>query len=939
MRRRHSLTYSLAWQFAAIVVPFTVLLLYQAWADLSNADAVTFELQCVTIAQRAYGEYTRFLNAAADAGDTSTLSVKGFVALQQSRASLVELRGVDPHTPVEPLIERIDMLRRAVDNERTLAALLPVRTTANEVDKLLASLVDLHRQRSRERIERIAHEARTQAWLLCLALALAIGIVYALVRKLSEPLYRAVAFASSLAAGHFKDVGKIDLRRDIGGLLASLDAMQLNLRRAFHDLAEQRKRLAHAQHIAKLGDWTIDVSSGSVTRSDELYAILKRAPGEMPASSVVPPEIIHAEDREKLRDAFAGACVAGTNFSIDFRIVAPEGEIRFLNAESKVENDAGGRPLKVAGVLQDISERKAAAAHIERLAQFDSLTGLPNRTLFNDRLAQMLTLAKRSHWVAGVVFVDLDRFKAINDTYGHGAGDRLLKLVAQRLQACIRSGDTVGRLAGDEFAIALATLAKAEDADLVAQKVVDALARPFDIGDVHTFVTASLGIALYPVDGEDADSLLRNADTAMYRAKEQGRNAYQFYTPEMNERVAERLRTETLLRGALERGEFVLHFQPKANLMSGEISGFEALLRWEHPVRGLVAPHEFIPILEDTGLIVTVGEWVLREACEQIVRWQAARITPRPIAVNVSARQFRREGFDAVLAKVLAQSGIDPALLELELTESTLMSDTQEAVRMLDKLRAPGVRLALDDFGTGYSSLAYLRTLPVHTLKIDRAFIRDVATDPDAAGIVIAMIALAHGMKLSVVAEGVETEAQLNFLRLRGCDEMQGYYFARPMPAAECTRALVENRRLPPALTAQSSAPAVLLVDDSLADLEMLKRALSPDGYRIMTAATPGEAFEALAKVPVEIVLSDYRMPGMDGVEFLAGVRRLYPASLRIMVSGAGEMDTVIQAVNEAGVHKYLSKDTGAARICTAVREAYARHRSELLAGEAPLQE
>jgi diguanylate cyclase (GGDEF)-like protein/PAS domain S-box-containing protein len=775
---------------------------------------------------------------------------------------------------------------------------------------------------------------------VCLALAVAIGFIYLVVRKLTQPLYRAVSLASSIAAGDFGHAGKIDLERDIGGLLASLDAMQVNLRDAFHELAEQQRRLSHAQRIARLGDWIIDLPSGSVTRSEELHAILGRRSGLLSGPSVIPPDLVHPEDLEFVHESFSAACLAGKNFKIDFRIVSPQGEIRFLNAECKASTDKSGRVTKVAGVIQDISERKVAQARIERLAQFDSLTGLPNRTLFNDRLAQTLTLAKRNRWIAGIVFVDLDRFKAVNDTYGHGAGDKLLKEVGQRLQECIRSGDTAGRLAGDEFAVALSTLAKAEDADLVAQKIIAALARPVDVGGAQAIVTASLGIALYPVDGEDPDELLRNADTAMYRAKEKGRNAYQSYTPEMNERVAERLRMETELRGALERGEFVLHFQPKANLASGEISGFEALLRWQHPQRGLVPPQQFIPILEDIGLIIPVGEWVLRAACTQIKRWQAEGFGPRPIAVNVSVRQFQREGFDAVLSQILAESKIDPALLELEVTESMLMTNTEEAARTLGKLRLPGVQISLDDFGTGYSSLAYLRSLPVDTLKIDRAFIRDVASDPDAAAIVLAMIALAHGISLKVVAEGVETEAQLNFLRLRGCDEMQGYYFARPMPASECSQALAENRRLPhPALAADASAPAILLVDDSAQELELIARALAPEGYRIVTATTAAEAFEALAKATFDIVVSDLRMPGMDGVELLAGVRRLYPRIVRIMVSGSGEMSTVVQAVNDAGIHNYLLKDMSAGRMRAAVREAFARTRSESHHPAEPLED
>ena len=442
-------------------------------------------------------------------------------------------------------------------------------------------------------------------------------------------------------------------------------------------------------------------------------------------------------------------------------------------------------------------DRKASEQRFAYLAQFDSLTGLPNRSLLLDRLAQTLTQAERNNWRVGILFVDLDRFKVVNDTLGHSVGDALLVQVARRLEECVRPGDTVGRLGGDEFAAVLCSLNKGDDAALVADKVVEAMSQSFQLGGQEVYISASLGIGVYPTDGVHADVLLKNADTAMYRAKERGRNTFQFYLPQMNERAAERLALETQLRGALERQEFLLHYQPKANIATGEISGFEALLRWQHPVRGLVGPLEFISILEDTGMIVAVGEWVLRSVAEQLARWKAAGIVPRPVAVNLSARQFQQQNLDSVIAAILAETNVESGLLELELTESMLMKDPEEAVRILKALRAYGVRLAVDDFGTGYSSLSYLQRFPLDALKIDRTFIRDITTKPDDASIAVAIITLAHSLKLKVVAEGVETEAQLDFLRSRGCDEMQGYYFSYPLNIADCSLALREDRRLP----------------------------------------------------------------------------------------------------------------------------------------------
>ncbi len=485
---------------------------------------------------------------------------------------------------------------------------------------------------------------------------------------------------------------------------------------------------------------------------------------------------------------------------IDVPIGGADGPIGVLGAYTReprhFSSDSIDFLRSVANIIQNAVERKAAEDKLAYLAQFDSLTGLPNRSLFLDRLAQSLTQAQRNDWLAGVVFVDLDRFKAVNDTYGHSAGDDLLHLVAERLKECVRAGDSVGRLGGDEFAIVLSSLSKADDANLVAQKIVDALGRPFDLAGHAIYGTASLGIALYPSDGADADTLLQNADIAMYRVKEHGRNAYQFYLPQMNERAEKRMRLETQLRGALERGEFLLHYQAKADLRSGAISGFEALLRWQHPERGLVQPLEFISILEDTGLIVPVGKWVIRTACEQLGRWQADGVTPRPIAINLSARQFQQKDLETSIGEILRDTGADPSLLEFELTESLLMHDAEDAVRTLTQMKARGLRLSVDDFGTGYSSLAYLKRFPLDALKIDRAFVRDVTSDPNDATIVLTIINLAHSLRLKVVAEGVESAAQLDFLRAHGCDEIQGYGFARPLPAADCSRMLIDDRRL-----------------------------------------------------------------------------------------------------------------------------------------------
>jgi diguanylate cyclase (GGDEF)-like protein len=450
----------------------------------------------------------------------------------------------------------------------------------------------------------------------------------------------------------------------------------------------------------------------------------------------------------------------------------------------------------IANILATAIDRKTTEERLTYLAQFDTLTALPNRSLFLDRLRQAMEHAQRKQGQVGVVFADLDRFKIVNDTMGHCIGDKLLIHVARRLQQCVRSCDTVARLGGDEFAFILSDLAQAQDATIVAEKVIAVLLAPFELEAQEIYISASVGISIYPGDGIDADSLLRNADTAMFQAKEQGPAIYQFYLPQMNERAVARLKIETQLRGALARHEFVLHYQPKASLVSGEITGFEALLRWQHPLQGLVPPLQFISVLEDTGLIVSVGEWVVRTVCEQIKKWQEQGLVLHPISINLSARQFQQQDLDSIIGKTLKLTEIDPHLLEFELTESVLMKEAETAANALQNLKAFGVQISMDDFGTGYSSLAYLKRFPLDVLKIDRAFIRDVTTDPDDATIAVAMIKLAHSLGLRVVAEGVETRDQLDFLIEHGCDEIQGYYFSQPLPLERASQALIDGYRL-----------------------------------------------------------------------------------------------------------------------------------------------
>jgi diguanylate cyclase (GGDEF)-like protein/PAS domain S-box-containing protein len=536
-------------------------------------------------------------------------------------------------------------------------------------------------------------------------------------------------------------------------------------------------------------------------------------------------DIFHSDYRERARERMLKVLEANRPVpALERKILKLDGTPLDVEVAASPFTLRGNPSIHV--VMRDITDRKEASDRLNYLAQYDSLTGLPNRSLFQDRLEHTLLQATRSGQSAAVLFIDLDRFKIVNDTLGHASGDKLLQQVAARLTDCIRAGDTVGRFGGDEFGLILLDLGKPGDAGVVAQKINDTLARPFDLDGHRTFVTASVGITLYPADATDARTLKMNADAAMYRAKDLGRNTYQFFTQEMNDRAIQRMQMEASMRQALERSEFVLHYQPKVDLASGSICGVEALLRWAHPEKGLISPAEFVPVLEETGLIVPVGEWVIREACAQIGAWQQAGLKVPSVAVNLSARQFQQKNLDGIVREILRETGVAAALLQFEITESLLMTDPEAAARTLLGLKKAGVMLSVDDFGTGHSSLAYLKRFPLDVLKIDRTFINDIVTDPDDAAITIAIINLAHSLKLKVVAEGVETEEQLDLLALHSCDEMQGFYFSRPVAATELEAMLRQGRLLPRSQKWAQAKPPVLRPDDKENDLLLLEDAV-----------------------------------------------------------------------------------------------------------------
>jgi diguanylate cyclase (GGDEF)-like protein/PAS domain S-box-containing protein len=574
----------------------------------------------------------------------------------------------------------------------------------------------------------------------------------------------------------------------------ALDEALVEARRELDEARRSTQRLIEAQRISGVGSYDFEIATNTNVWSDQLYRIYGREPQSFNASYEVFLSMLHPDDREHVVAVHQHALETNSAYEMEERVVWPDGQVRTLASWGEVVADEEGRPLRMVGICWDITDRKTMEARLVHGTLHDALTGLPNRSLLEDRLALAVRALARREQPLGLLFLDVDHFKFVNDSLGHDAGDALLVSVAERIAATVRPGDTVARFGGDEFVVVCEELASAGEALGLAQRIQDAVSAPLVVSGTELVVSVSTGIALTTDPETLPGSLLRDADSAMYNAKRSGRARSVVFADEMREQVIGRFETETQLRRALAEGQLRVHYQPilaLAGSAPGSVGAVEALVRWEHPTRGLVLPAEFVTIAEDTGLIVPLGEWVLEEACRQVVAWdvQGTRLS---VSVNVSGVQITQPDVVSRVAAVLDRTGVDPSRVALEMTESVLMRDAEETLSVLRALKDLGVRLHVDDFGTGYSSLSYLKRFPVDAVKVDRSFVDGLANDPEDIAIVEAIISLAHTLGIEVIAEGVESLPQLQALQAMGCESAQGYLFSRPVPAQDVARTLVE---------------------------------------------------------------------------------------------------------------------------------------------------
>jgi diguanylate cyclase (GGDEF)-like protein/PAS domain S-box-containing protein len=692
-------------------------------------------------------------------------------------------------------------------------------------------------------------------------------------------------------------------------------------------VAEQRAQLmVNAEELARIGSAETDLTSGLMTLSAGMCTIFGEPFSDTPVAPSWFFDRVAPHDKPYVQ-AISESVAPGEPFEFQHRILHASGEQRTVLHRGLAEADSQGRVVRAVTLLQDITEQRAAEQRLDRLTNSDEVTGLPNRNAAMDKLDEMVRQAEREEGAVTVMAIRIDQLKLVSESLGYAGGDRLLMAVSLRLQEALESRHLLAHLGAGEYLVLVpeAALAAASDAVVLAQSLIDRLARPFAIEETEVKVTCGIGLALFPADGAVPEKLLNHAQAAMYRAHDLGENQICRYNAEMPDRAAMRLSIEAALRRALDREEFSLHYQPKVDLRTGALVGAEALLRWAQPNSSLpVSRAEFVRVAEETGLIIPIGDWVLHNACAQAMAWQRLAPTPLRVAVNLSARQLQQPDIVRRVQAALRASGLPPQGLGLEIKESALVGARSQVAGALAELKALGVEISLDDFGTGYSNLSHLRSLPIDVIKVDRSFVHDVTAATQDVSITRAIITMAHSLQMRVLAEGVETQGQLALLIANHCDEMQGNYFSAAVPPAELEALVKSGRGLPEHLLQRNTRKrTLLLVDDEESIVSSLKRLLRRDGYHIVTATSGEQGLQRLAENAVDVILSDQRMPGMTGVEFLRRAKELYPETVRMVLSGYTELQSITDAINEGAIYKFLTKPWDDERLRGHIAEAF----------------
>lgn len=647
-----------------------------------------------------------------------------------------------------------------------------------------------------------------------------------------------------------------------------------------------------------------------------------------PAAEIIGtnPRFLHAQDDRqadliKLRTALE----SNESANVLLRNYRKDGSLFWNELHISPLCSALGDACHFVGIINDVTSQKNYEQQLEFQSNHDQLTGMPNRYLLRDRLRQAIVRAQRRTQLVAILHVNLDQLGQINDSFGHACGDALLMEVARRLRHSLRAEDTLSRVDGDEFVILLSDMSNADDAAVAADRSLTIIAAPYDYLNQELQITASIGISIYPRDGQDAETLLYNASAALHVVKHNKYNRFNFFHAEMNSDALKRVTLETQLRLALEKNELTLHYQPQVDLHSGRVIGAEALLRWNNSSLGNLSPEQFIPVAEESELILPIGSWVLETACRQAVGWQRSGLPAIALSVNLSAKQLLHAEIEKTVQNALTQTGLMPGLLELELTETTVMMDPVTMMERLLRLKQIGIKLSIDDFGTGYSSLSHLQRFPFDKLKIDRSFMSNLVSDPHNAALVQAIIVMAGTLKLRTIAEGVETAGQLNFLRRHNCDQIQGFYFSRPLPADEFEALLRDGRQLP-RNEGEQDIPTLLIIDDEPNVTRALQRELRGEEYRVIAVNNPLEAFEVMASESVQVVLSDQRMPQMNGTELLRRLRKIYPDTIRLVLSGYTDLKTITEAINDGHIYKFLTKPWDSETLSAVIRDAFRHH-------------